>query len=403
MTEAASGVILILRVIDTVLFIWVALNAAYLLVFTAASFRKRKPLPSLFYPGKKIAILIPAYGEDNVIAECAGSCLAQQYPGELYDTVVISDNMREDTDLMLRRMGARVITVRFENSTKSKALNEAMRQLGDRYDLALVLDADNTIGPGFLAGLNDAFCRDTSLRVVQAHRRAKNRNTSMALLDAVSEEINNTIFRQGHVNLGLSAALIGSGMCFDYGLFKNTMAGIDAVGGFDRALELTLLLQGYSIGYLPDAVVLDEKVQRHSDFSRQRRRWMSAQAHYMRRFMRSLPDAIKGGNIDFCDKMFQQMSLPRLMLLGLCFIMAIATAFVLFSGTGKWWIVLAVLAATMLAAVPRRLFSGRLFMAVLQLPYTFMVMTLGLFRIGGANKKFIHTPHGIKPEGGNRP
>jgi len=34
----------------------------------------------------------------------------------------------------------------------------------------------------------------------------------LALLDGISEEINNNIFRKGHQTLGLSSALIGSGM-----------------------------------------------------------------------------------------------------------------------------------------------------------------------------------------------
>jgi hypothetical protein len=49
---------------------------------------------------------------------------------------------------------------------------------------------------------------------VQGHRTAKNTNNSWAILDAISEEINNNIFRKGHRVLGLSSAIIGSGMAF---------------------------------------------------------------------------------------------------------------------------------------------------------------------------------------------
>ena len=106
----------------------------------------------------------------------------------------------------------------------------------------------------------------------------------MALLDAISEEINNTIFRLGHAKLGLSAALIGSGMAFRYDLFRDTMADIKAVGGFDRELELTLLYRGKRFYYLPETFVFDEKIQNTGDFSRQRRRWLSAQWHYCQTF-----------------------------------------------------------------------------------------------------------------------
>ena len=64
---------------------------------------------------------------------------------------------------------------------------------------------------------------------MQGHRVAKNHNTNLATLDAVSEEINNNIFRSGHRAIGLSSALIGSGMAFDYELIKSEMAKIDAI------------------------------------------------------------------------------------------------------------------------------------------------------------------------------
>lgn len=125
----------------------------------------------------------------------------------------------------------------------------------------------------------------------------------------------------------MSAALIGSGMAFHYDLFRDTMANIKAVGGFDRELELTLLYQGKHFHYLPETFVFDEKVQNTNDFSRQRRRWLSAQWHYCRVFARYLFKAIAVRNWDFCDKLFQQLSIPRLLLLGFTFFLAVIFSF----------------------------------------------------------------------------
>lgn len=389
---------ILLHILDILFFLIFSINILYLLFFSIASRCGRKSVPnSAAEPARKrIAILIPAYKEDAVIAECVASCMAQDYPSDLYDTVVIADRMGQDTNEALERSGAMVIPVFFENSTKAKALNFAMARLDKPYDIAIVLDADNTIGTDFLRRIDNAFSSD-GVTILQAHRRAKNMNTDLAFLDAVSEEINNSIFRQGHVNVGLSAALIGSGMCFDYGLFKSTMSTIDAVGGFDRALELTLLQARHTIGYLADAEVMDEKVQHHRDFSRQRRRWLSAQLHYLVTFSRELPQAIKEGNLDFCDKMFQQMSLPRIMLLGLCTIIAVALSFADGGTSVKWWVLLGLLAAALGIAIPGYLFKKRFLIAVVHLPYFFTLMALNLFKLRGANKKFIHTSHGVRP------
>jgi hypothetical protein len=89
----------------------------------------------------------------------------------------------------------------------------------------------------------------------------KNTNNSWAILDAISEEINNNIFRKGHRVLGLSSAIIGSGMAFRYNYFKTLMSTVTAVGGFDKD-RAKMLKEGRKIVYLDDAVVYDEKIQK---------------------------------------------------------------------------------------------------------------------------------------------
>lgn len=387
--------IILLQVLDIILFFILCLNIIYLAVFSIASHFRTSVPKGESTDKKHIAILIPSYQEDTVIRECVDSCLNQNYPSNRYDIVVISDRMSDHTNESLQPLPIKLIRVHFENSTKSKALNFAMQELGDGYDLALILDADNTIAPNFLSELNSAFSAE-NVEIVQTHRCAKNINTPLALLDAVSEEINNSIFRKGHANLGFSAALIGSGMCFEYKLLKNSMLRIDAVGGFDRALELMLLKEGRRFHYLPDSDVLDEKVQRHRDFSLQRRRWISAQLNYLSLNLRHIPAAIRDRKFDFCDKIFQQMSIPRIMLLGFITIIAIIATFIdpLFSI--KWWVILAILIATLIIAIPKNLLRKGLLKAIVQLPYFFILMAINLFRLKGANKKFIHTKHGIK-------
>lgn len=385
---------IVLQGLEIALFVWFAINVAYLLVFSLAALGRHRDMFTVSGDCRRIAILIPAYREDRVIMECVESCLAQDYPKDKFDIVVISDQMKEATNTALSGLPVVLEIVRFEQSTKAKALNLAMSR-SDDYDMALILDADNTIGPCFLQQINAVFGRH-GVAVFQAHRVAKNRNTHLAYLDAVSEEINNSIFRQGHVNLGLSAALIGSGMVFDYRLLKEKLAAIRAVGGFDRALELTLFKEGLKIGYLPDAYVLDEKIQTHSDFSRQRRRWLSAQYHYLTAFLKDVPRAVRDGQWDFCDKMFQQMSIPRIILLGFSLVFAILATCLSWPSAVKWWVLFGGLLLALALAIPRVLYTWQLVKAMIDLPLTFGAMFLNLFRLKGANRNFIHTEHGIK-------
>ena len=384
----------ILLILDWVLYVLFAINILYLLVYSLASLRRDMLVPPPATRYKRFAILIPAYREDVVIHECVRSCLDQDYPVDQFDIVVISDHMKPETNASLSALPIRLVEVHFEHSTKSKALNAAMAAIGNNYDVALILDADNVIPYTYLNDVNDLYaCPD--VEIVQTHRVAKNLNSDMALLDAMSEEINNTIFRLGHAKLGMSAALIGSGMAFRYDLFRDTMANIKAVGGFDRELELTLLYQGKHFHYLPETFVFDEKVQNTNDFSRQRRRWLSAQWHYCRTFVKYLGKALAAHNWDFCDKMFQQVSIPRLLLLGFTFFLAVLCTCYRWMWGLKWWVLFALLVAALLIAVPKRFYTRRLAVALLSLPYTFLLMAANIFKLRGANKNFIHTRHGV--------
>ena len=214
----------------------------------------------------RMAVLIPAYREDRVIDQSVEAILAQQYPRERYEAVVIADHCAPATLERLGQLPIRLLEVEFENSSKAKALNYAVAQLaaaGETFDMAVILDADNTVAPDFLSRLNDGY--HSGAQAIQAHRRAKNLHTDTALLDAVSEEINNSIFRKGHVALGVSSALIGSGMAFDYNWFCNNITQVSSAGE-DKELEVLLLKQGIFIEYLDDVEVLDEKDRREPRF-----------------------------------------------------------------------------------------------------------------------------------------
>ncbi len=351
----------------------------------------------------KFAVLIPGYKEDSVIIEVAKDATKQEYPADKFEVVIIADSYKQSTLDELKKLPIRLIEVSFEKSTKSKALNKAMDLLGDDYDVALILDADNIMKPDFVSKLNVAFQR--GYKAVQGHRAAKNTNTAFAILDAVSEEINNHIFRKGHRVLNMSCGLIGSGMAFDYAFFKETMKNVDAVGGFDKELELKLSRAKVMVEYLPEAYVLDEKIQDSKNFSNQRRRWLSAQVVYLRRyFFDGLYHLFFKGNLVFFDKVFQMMQPPRILLLGFVTLIAMLQVIGLLFNivlipepmvSSILWIVAFVLVfVSFLMAVPRKFYNAKTLKAILTLPKGFVLMFISLVTIKGANKKFIHTEHG---------
>lgn len=386
----------LLYIFDWLLYIIFAINVVYLLVYSLASLRRCKTLVTVSaVTHKRFVILIAAYREDAVILPTVHACLAQDYPCEKYDVVVVSDHMQPATNAALSSLPIKLLQVDFEKSTNTKSLKVALEYLDrDAYDVVLIIDADNIIMPSYLSEVNDAFAV-AGVRVVQTHRIAKNLNTDMAYLDAVSEEINNSIFRLGHVNLGMSAALIGSGMAFEYRLFYDAMMSNTSVGGFDRVLEMKLLYKGVHFHYLPDTYVRDEKIQKTQHFYQQRRRWLSAQYYSFFEFANHLLPAIRSRKWDFCDKLYQQISLSRVLLLGFVFIISLAHSLFASPSACKWWGIFILLLLALALAIPRKYWKWRLLKAVCWVPYSFLLMLLNLFRLKEANRRFIHTTHGV--------
>lgn len=382
---------MIVNIIDWIFIFALLLPVLYLFVFAAFSMqRRREPYP----PARKqrrFMTLIPAYKADAVVVRTAQAALAQEYPEGLHRVAVIADQLQPATLGELRKLPLTVIEVTFENSSKAKALTAAVEELGpEAADAVAILDADNLVGGEFIARLNEVF--DAGVEAVQAHRTAKNRDTDTAVLDAAGEEINNSIFRRGHVALGFSSALIGSGMAFRYDWFcANIRRCVTA--GEDKELEALLLRERIYIDYLDDVEVLDEKVQGEEAYYNQRRRWIAAQFYALGSAVKNLPGALFSGNFDYCDKLLQWCLPPRMLLIGLVPLWAVVMTFLDPWGSVKWWTALVLMLFALAMALPDAQTDAKLGRALRRVPVLVLLTAANLFRLGGTKDKFIHTQH----------
>ena len=382
-----------------ILLSYLAWGVFYQLIFSLAGlFWQEEEMPRSKNV-RRVAVLIPAYKEDNVIVGVANEALEQTYPADKFEVFVIADSLEEQTLLELAQTGAVTIPVSFEKSTKSKALNAALDTIPEKaFDIMVILDADNIMAPDFLERINGEF--EWGKRVVQGCRAAKNFNTTMAVLDGLSEAINNHILCKGQMEFGLSARLAGSGMAFDANLFRRVMPEIEAIGGFDKALELALTSQGERIYYAEHAAIYDEKVSKPEHFSKQRSRWIAAQFHYARRyFPHAVRTFMKTGNIDYLNKATQMLLPPRLITPGVLALAGILCCFLGFTTLSiGFGLVLSFNIISFLVAMPAYTWQRPYIDALLGLPLVFLYALRSLIGIGKANKKFIHTPHGETAE-----
>ncbi|SDC69817.1 Glycosyltransferase, catalytic subunit of cellulose synthase and poly-beta-1,6-N-acetylglucosamine synthase [Algoriphagus faecimaris] len=384
--------------IGNLIFIVIGIQAIYLLIFAVAGLfysEKRKPdQPKLH----KFIIYIPSYKEDEVILDTAQKSLQIDYPIDLYHVVIIADSLKKETIDQLKTLPLQVVEVKFEKSTKAKALNKALDVSPSGYDYAIVFDADNVAKEDYLKEMNIAFT--SGIKVVQGQRTAKNKNNELAILDGISEGINNHIFRKGHRSLGLSSAIIGSAMGLEFKLYERVMRQLTAVGGFDKEMELYLLKNKIRVGYAQNAIVYDEKIQQAAVLENQRKRWLSAQVTYLKKhFGSGITQLLTKGNIDYFDKVFQMAVIPRVILIG---ILPVLWLISFIHGNAPapsfWFGILLIGYFAILISIPRQFVNKELFLAILKLPTSIFTMFKLLFKLKGANKTFIHTPHGTISE-----
>ncbi len=342
----------ILYIIDWFLFIIVAGTVLYLGVFAVAALFSRKSAPIKSKNQSRIVILIPAYRQDDVVEQAVVSILGQAYPQRMFDVVVISDHQSEITNMRLAQYPITLLTPDFAESSKAKSLQYAILNLPEFkiYDIVLVLDADNIVEQDFLAKVNDAF-ETAATKAIQVHRISRNRDTAAARMGAVFEEINNAIFRRGHITLGLSAALAGSGTAFDFNWYKTNIMKAKTAGE-DKELEALLLRQGYFIDYFDNIYVYGEKKRTTNKMNEQRGRWASQQLQNFARNIKFLPGAIFRKQYDLADKIIQWMLVPRTKMVGIIILMSVVLPFIYMTIALKWWLLGAIVLFFFALATP---------------------------------------------------
>jgi cellulose synthase/poly-beta-1,6-N-acetylglucosamine synthase-like glycosyltransferase len=396
----------IIHIIDILVWLLLAASTLYILFFALVStlWKKRVNEFTQFLTGQKLAmrekeyssflVLYPAYNEDRVIVPSVRTFLGQYYPYHAFHVAVISDHMKPETNQALSELPITLLQPVFDKSSKAKAMQYAMDQIKENYDYIIIMDADNVVNSDFLQKLNDSCAH--GYRAIQCHRCAKNKDNDIAVLDGVSEEINNTIFRKAHNRIGLSSALIGSGMCFDFHWFKENVYKLSTAGE-DRELEALLLKDRIFIKYEPSIHVYDEKVSNKDNFQKQRLRWMTVQIQSLFNLLPYIPQAILAANIDYIDKTIQQALIPRSMLVVGAFGMSLlVTAFsLLFSLSWyiKWWCLFITICIALYVATPKQLRSHSVFGKLLSLPKLVWRMILNILKIDRKNTEFIHTTH----------
>jgi cellulose synthase/poly-beta-1,6-N-acetylglucosamine synthase-like glycosyltransferase len=257
--------------------------------FSAASDRDRTG-------GCFFAVVIPAHDEESGIARTVQAALAMEYPADEFRVLVVADNCTDGTAQAASGAGATVL-VRSDAARRGKgyALRFAFDALLGgahgcagcscvslpRVDAVVVLDADTVPDAGllreFAAGLQ------AGNHVMQAEYGILNPDAApLTWWLHVGNVMENILFYEGKMRLGLPAVLRGNGMCFSAAVLRAHPWRAFSITE-DTEYTLELLRAGVGVRYMPQTQVLAESPVTVEQLRMQRLRWASGNAGISRR------------------------------------------------------------------------------------------------------------------------
>lgn len=231
-----------------------------------------------------VSLVIPAYAEENGIADTVRAAMTVDYPN--FEVIVVNDGSPDGTARVVRDLqadyptGSLRLVDKEANEGKAMAINDATAVA--RGEILVLMDADVHATPGLLKAIVPHFAA-ARVGAVTGNPRVRNRNRLLTKLQAI--EFSSIISVQRRAQRVWGRVLTCSGAIM--AVRKSVVA---EVGGFrpDMATEdidLTWRLQKrfWDVRYAPNAVVWMQAPENLRNLWRQRRRWSRGLVQVMMR------------------------------------------------------------------------------------------------------------------------
>lgn len=249
------------------------------LLFRLLDERNEAEMPPGGWPG--VSVLIPAYNEEQVIANCVRAALAVDYP-EL-EVLVLDDGSTDATVAKATEVGAgdpRLQVVRDPvNRGKADRLNLGFRRA--RHEYVVVTDADTHLQRLSLKLLMSRMMSSPRIGAVAGSPHVTNRRSVFATLQILEAASIIGLIRRTQALIGRVSIVAGV-----LGLFRRE--AVLAVGGYDSRMatediDLTwrLLFAGWHTAFEPDALCGMEVPSTIRPLWAQRRRWACGQGEVL--------------------------------------------------------------------------------------------------------------------------
>lgn len=260
-------------------------------------------------PKTRFNILIAARNEGKVIGNLIASLKNQDYPKDLYKIYVIPNNCTDDTEEVAKKAGAKIISCDIPVKTKGEVLKHVFAKFMDKddFDAFAIFDADNIVDPNWLKEMNNTLL--SGFNVAEGNRDSKNVSDNwLSGSYSLFYYMQNLFFNKARLNLGLSAAINGTGFVVKksviekYGFDPKTLTE-------DSEFTAQCSLNGERIAYVEKAITYDEHPIRFKDSWNQRKRWSKGTLQCLRIYGgRLFLNIFKNGNMTSLDMLMMFMA-----------------------------------------------------------------------------------------------
>lgn len=190
-------------------------------------------IPENFTPKTRIGVIIPARNEEDAIALCLQGLLAQDYPKDLLQIIVVDDHSDDATAAIAENLGARVLRMADFPEPEGQAFKKYALQKGieaaTAAELILTTDADCTAGPQWLKTVAAFYEKESPAAIIAPVRFTPTadwldifQTLDFASMQGITAAVN---------TLGIGTMANGANLAFSRKAFE-------AVGGYEGTTHL---------------------------------------------------------------------------------------------------------------------------------------------------------------------
>lgn len=245
----------------------------------------------------RFLILIAAHNEEAVIADTIENIRKINYNPDLFDIYVVNDNSTDNTkkicdDINIPHIDTDENLFEREGVGKPAGIQYALRALGfekliDKYDLIMVLDADNYVDSNILKDLNSQWQQKGKPEAIQSYLDSKNTTSLLANGYATAYWMTNRFFQLARYRIGLDNAIGGTGFVVRVDWLLNNNGFSYKSLTEDLEMEIEIVKSNGKILWNHFVRIYDEKPDSLRVSIRQRTRW--AQGHWYVAFSNFFP------------------------------------------------------------------------------------------------------------------